>query len=274
MAALEISPIKIGYVIVKAREVAAKVASWDDGATSDRDADSILESFSDDATRAELKSFIQDMNEDEQASLVALAMDAAGIPRLHAIVGASYGGMIALAFARLFPERVERLVVISAAHRPHPMATAWRGIQRRILQFAVDSGRPEDGVALARQLAMTTYRTPAGVTSLDGRAPSSVGFEDKLGVRIRASWIALSTPTNAGVRSDSPIATSHCPPVRGTVSSRRWNMVSSTAAQVRPQPAMSHPKYGKTGADQGAWRSRRMTTPRFTALSATRPSLI
>ena len=39
MAALEISPIKIGYVIVKAREVAAKVAAWDDGATSDRDAD-------------------------------------------------------------------------------------------------------------------------------------------------------------------------------------------------------------------------------------------
>ena len=43
MAALEISPIKIGYVIVKAREVAAKVAAWDDGATSDHDADSILE---------------------------------------------------------------------------------------------------------------------------------------------------------------------------------------------------------------------------------------
>src|SRR6478752_8450503 len=73
MAGLEISPTKIGYVIVKARECAAKVAAWDDGATSDHDAESILESFSDDATRAELKSFIQDMNEDEQISLVALA---------------------------------------------------------------------------------------------------------------------------------------------------------------------------------------------------------
>ena len=73
MAGLEISPTKIGYVIVKARECAAKVAAWDDGATSDHDAESILESFSDDATRAELKGFIRDMNEDEQASLVALA---------------------------------------------------------------------------------------------------------------------------------------------------------------------------------------------------------
>jgi hypothetical protein len=73
MAGLEISPAKVGYVIVKARECAAKVAAWDDGATSDHDADSILEAFSDDATLAELRSFIRDMNEDEQASLVALA---------------------------------------------------------------------------------------------------------------------------------------------------------------------------------------------------------
>lgn len=73
MAALEISPMKVGYVIIKARECAAKVAAWDDDATSDHDADSILEAFSDDATRAELKGFIADLNEDEQASLVALA---------------------------------------------------------------------------------------------------------------------------------------------------------------------------------------------------------
>jgi hypothetical protein len=73
MAALEISPEKVGFVIVKAREIAAKVAAWDDGATSDHDAESILESFSDDATHDELKGFIRDLNEDEQASLVALA---------------------------------------------------------------------------------------------------------------------------------------------------------------------------------------------------------
>lgn len=74
MASLEISPTKVGYVIVKAREVAAKVGAWeDDGASSDHDADSILEAFSDDATWAELKGFIADLNEDEQASLVALA---------------------------------------------------------------------------------------------------------------------------------------------------------------------------------------------------------
>lgn len=73
MAQLEISQDKIGFVIVKAREMAAKVAAWDDSATSDHDAESILEDFSEDATMAELKEFIADLNEDEQVSLVALA---------------------------------------------------------------------------------------------------------------------------------------------------------------------------------------------------------
>lgn len=73
MAGFDISPAKVGFVIVKAREIAAKVAAWDDGATSDHDAESILESFSDDATQDQLKGFIRDLNEDEQVSLVALA---------------------------------------------------------------------------------------------------------------------------------------------------------------------------------------------------------
>ena len=73
MAGIEISPAKVGFVIVKAREIAAKVAAWDDSATSDHDAESILESFSDDATQDQLKGFIRDLNEDEQVSLVALA---------------------------------------------------------------------------------------------------------------------------------------------------------------------------------------------------------
>jgi hypothetical protein len=73
MTGLEISPTKVGFVIVKSREIAAKVAAWDDGATSDHDAESILESFSDDATQDELKGFIHDLNEDDQASMVALA---------------------------------------------------------------------------------------------------------------------------------------------------------------------------------------------------------
>ncbi len=73
MAGLDISPTKVGFIIIKAREYDGKVAAWDDSKTSDHDAEAILENFSDDATRTELKTFIADLNEDEQANLVALA---------------------------------------------------------------------------------------------------------------------------------------------------------------------------------------------------------
>lgn len=96
----------------------------------------------------------------DQARLLALLLDGIGEPRLDAFVGASYGGVVALAFAADFPDRIGRLVVISAAHRTHPMATAWRGIQRRILAFARSAGQEAEGIALARELAMTSYRTP------------------------------------------------------------------------------------------------------------------
>lgn len=96
----------------------------------------------------------------DQAHALALALDKIGVPDLCAIVGASYGGMVALAFAEEFPGRVERLCVISAADRPHPSATALRGIQRRIIDFARRAGAADEGVSLARQIAMVTYRTP------------------------------------------------------------------------------------------------------------------
>lgn len=72
MAGIEISLTKVGFIIVKAREYSAKVGPWDESETSDHDADSILEDFTDDSTAAELREFIHDLNDDEKVSLVAL----------------------------------------------------------------------------------------------------------------------------------------------------------------------------------------------------------
>jgi len=96
-----------------------------------------------------------------QARLIEIALDALGVERIEAWVGASYGGMVGLAFAAQAPQRLSRLCVISAAHRPSPLASAWRGVQRRIVEFAQAQGMAEDGLALARQLAMVTYRSGA-----------------------------------------------------------------------------------------------------------------
>lgn len=97
----------------------------------------------------------------DQAELLLRLADHLGIDSLHAIVGASYGGMVALAFAERHPVRVERLLVISAADVTHPLSTAWRSVQRRIVRFALTHDAGAAGLELARALAMATYRSGA-----------------------------------------------------------------------------------------------------------------
>jgi homoserine O-acetyltransferase len=96
----------------------------------------------------------------DQAEALAALLDHLRLTRIRAIAGASYGGMVALAFGERHGRRVERLLVISAGDRSHPLATAWRSVQRRTVRLALQAGRASDGLELARALAMTTYRSP------------------------------------------------------------------------------------------------------------------
>ncbi|HEV2269524.1 MAG TPA: homoserine O-succinyltransferase [Steroidobacteraceae bacterium] len=95
----------------------------------------------------------------DQAELLLRLLNHLGIKSLRAIAGGSYGGMVALAFGERYPERAGRLIVVCAADRPHPLATAWRSVQREIVRLTSESGRAADGLKLARALAMSTYRS-------------------------------------------------------------------------------------------------------------------
>lgn len=97
----------------------------------------------------------------DQAAALAAIVRRLELAPLHAIVGASYGGMVALAFAMLWPDLLRRLVVVGAAHRPRPLSTAWRSVQRQIVRDALARGDGAAGLRLARALAMTTYRSGA-----------------------------------------------------------------------------------------------------------------
>ncbi len=68
---LEISTNKIARVIIRARELGAKVGRWD-RSSDEAGTETILENRPSDGTEAELRSYIADMNRDEQASLVAV----------------------------------------------------------------------------------------------------------------------------------------------------------------------------------------------------------
>lgn len=95
---------------------------------------------------------------DQAAAIVAL-LDALEIETLDAVIGASYGGMVALALAEQWPSRLGRLVVFGAAHETHPMATALRVAQRQVVELGLATGRAAECMAIARGIAMTTYRT-------------------------------------------------------------------------------------------------------------------
>ncbi len=94
---------------------------------------------------------------EDQADALTAVLDVVGIERVHAFVGASYGAMVGLAFAALHPRRLTRLIAISGADRPHPMATAFRSIQRDIIRKGLDSDAPREHLALARALGLVTY---------------------------------------------------------------------------------------------------------------------
>lgn len=109
----------------------------------------------------------------DQALWLAMILRTIRVERVHAIVGSSYGGMVALAFAERFGARVDRLVVLSAAHESHPMSTALRTLQRRIVELGLDTERAAEAMSIARGLAMTTYRSATEFADRFSAIPSS-----------------------------------------------------------------------------------------------------
>ncbi|NUR23932.1 homoserine O-succinyltransferase [Frateuria sp.] len=101
---------------------------------------------------------VEAISSEDQADALAALLEALGIHRAQAFVGSSYGAMVALAFAARHPRALERLVLLAGAHRPHPLASAQRSVQRGIVRLGLASGQGEEALALARQLAVTTYR--------------------------------------------------------------------------------------------------------------------
>jgi len=96
----------------------------------------------------------------DQADAIVALLDALEIPRLHAFVGYSYGALVGQHLAARHPQRLERLVAVSGAHRPHPFASAWRALQRHAVALGQMQCADQQGLSLARQFAMLSYRTP------------------------------------------------------------------------------------------------------------------
>ena len=118
-------------------------------------------------------------------------LDAFGIDRLHAVVGGSMGGMLALSFAANFPERAERVLAIATTARHSAQNIAFHEVGRQAIMadpnwqgggYYGTGKTPDKGLAVARMAAHITYLSEAGLTEkfgrrLQNREAKSFGFD-------------------------------------------------------------------------------------------------
>ena len=112
----------------------------------------------------------------------AQLLDSLGIRRLRLVLGGSIGGMQAIEWTILHPERVQRALVIGVAPLG-AMGLALNHLQRQAIQHDPEwlEGRylpqcpPRRGLALARQIAMISYKSAPLFEERFGRNPNRNG---------------------------------------------------------------------------------------------------
>jgi len=126
----------------------------------------------------------------------ARLLDSLGVRKLRLVLGGSIGGMQSIEWAMLFPKRVERSVVIGVAPLS-AMGLALNHLQREAILHDPEwlGGRylpqrpPRQGLSLARQVGMMSYKSAELFDERYGRKPNRNG-EDP--------WAAGSLEGQAG----------------------------------------------------------------------------
>jgi homoserine O-acetyltransferase len=112
----------------------------------------------------------------------AALLDHLGVDRLRCVIGGSIGGMQALSWATQYPERVARCVAVGAVPLG-AMGLALSHLQRQAIcgdpawnggRYALDE-QPAAGLALARAIAMCTYKSAELYQQRYGREPNRSG---------------------------------------------------------------------------------------------------
>jgi homoserine O-acetyltransferase len=118
----------------------------------------------------------------------AQLLDSLGIHRLRLVMGGSIGGMQALEWAMLYPGRVARGLIIAVAPLS-AMGLALNHLQRQAIQSDPEweggnylpQKPPRQGLSLARQIAMISYKSPSLFDERFARNPNRNG-EDPWGL--------------------------------------------------------------------------------------------
>jgi homoserine O-acetyltransferase/O-succinyltransferase len=105
-----------------------------------------------------------DVTTRDMARLVGELVQWLQVPSIALATGGSLGGMVAMEFAATYPALVRNTVVLAAPAEHPASAIAWSHIQRRTIAAAGD-----EGLEIARMIAMMTYRTAGELADRFGR---------------------------------------------------------------------------------------------------------
>ena len=116
----------------------------------------------------------------------ARLLDLLGVKRLQAVIGSSIGGMQALQWAVDFPERVETCIAIGATTLS-AMGLALNHLQRQAIcndpawrNGSYETGnQPVAGLALARAIAVCSYKSPELFAQRFARQPDRSGEDPR-----------------------------------------------------------------------------------------------
>ncbi|WP_165217376.1 homoserine O-acetyltransferase [Schaalia sp. ZJ1691] len=116
----------------------------------------------------------------DQVRAEARLADLLGVDTWSVVIGASLGGHRAIEWAVSYPERVDRLIVVASGAQTTADQAAWCHTQIRAIEldphwnggdYYEGPQGPTSGLALARQIAHTTYRSPGELNKRFGRLP-------------------------------------------------------------------------------------------------------
>ncbi|WP_373489302.1 homoserine O-acetyltransferase [Blastomonas sp.] len=108
----------------------------------------------------------------------ALLLDHLGVGTLAAVIGGSMGGMQALSWPAMYPDRVRAALVIASTARHSAQNIAFHEVGRQAIMadprwrggaYYADGDAPSSGLAVARMAAHITYLSEAGLTEKFGR---------------------------------------------------------------------------------------------------------
>lgn len=109
-----------------------------------------------------------------------------GIEKLHAIIGGSTGGMQALSWAVLYPQKVDRVIPLATSYRHSPQNIAFHEVGRQAImadrnwhggKYLTHKTFPSGGLAVARMTAHITYLSESSLQKKFGRdLKNSSGF--------------------------------------------------------------------------------------------------